>query len=69
MKNEGPNENEMCLCLSKNRKFHKFQIPTYEIIICFTDDSIFLVFSSILVIVRRSAGPDFDRIFEVPKII
>ena len=38
--------------------------------ICSQDDSILsCIFWSIVVIDRRSTGPDFDKIFEVPEII
>ena len=44
--------------------------PILTNIICVQDDSIFLAFfESILVIVRRSTGPGFHQIFEVPKTI
>ena len=50
--------------------FSKFLSPMLTKIIFVQDDSIiFLSVLKDLVIIRRVAGPDFDRIFEVPEII
>ena len=55
------------------RKFQtiKFLIPIFTTIIFFQDVPIFLLvlFEAFLVIARRSTGPDFDNIFEVPNIV
>ena len=48
----------------------KLLVPRFIKITFFQDVPIIvLVFQSILVIIRRSAGPDFDKMFEVPEII
>ena len=52
-------------------KQSNFQMLRYQKIICFKGDFIIVLvlFEQFLVIVRRVTGPDFDKIFEVPKII